>query len=590
MEEGNSVTPAGTSLTLGRHSLDMERGELLRPGGKVAGLRRQALAVLLVLGQHPGAVVSKEELMRRVWPGVVVGDGSLAQAIADIRRILEDKEHRLVRSVARRGYMLAPDTPTLPDGGRPPASPWPEPSADGPSSGPTNAPLALAQSEPAVASPGLQLRSRRLARLGIAAAAVVTLLAFTWRLAPWHDPAGAAAGDPLSIVVLPLNIEHAGDGSRWFADVLHADLTAELGQISGTTVISRETAAALQGPDTRAIAQSLQVRYVVRGSVWRQDDRVRLTLGMVEGQTGVQRWAGQFSLDRAELSASLSDVARQVARSLSVQMYRSSAQQAAALAPERMRADDLAMQGFGLYFRGITPQNLKEASELFERALRMDARSVRAWGGLQAVAGVSGSLNWMPRDQALARLHEASGHLQDLDADSFFTFSSRHFIAFLKGDWNAQLVNSTAAVERFPSNPGPHQWRAFALAAEGDFDECLRAARRSLQLGPRDGIAGIGYFAIATCHFMQARYKEAAIAARTAQQSNPALPSPPVLLAAALALDGQSQEARAVWAEHLRRNPGYRAANLETILRGRHPAYLAGRDRAVQSLRTLGIP
>ncbi len=119
MEEGNSVTPAGTSLTLGRHSLDMERGELLRPGGKVAGLRRQALAVLLVLGQHPGAVVSKEELMRRVWPGVVVGDGSLAQAIADIRRILEDKEHRLVRSVARRGYMLAPDTPTLPDGGRP---------------------------------------------------------------------------------------------------------------------------------------------------------------------------------------------------------------------------------------------------------------------------------------------------------------------------------------------------------------------------------------------------------------------------------------------------------------------------------------
>ena len=54
-------------------------------------------------------MVGKDELMDQVWPDVVVGEGSLTQAIADVRRALGDTEHRLVRNVARRGYMLVPD-------------------------------------------------------------------------------------------------------------------------------------------------------------------------------------------------------------------------------------------------------------------------------------------------------------------------------------------------------------------------------------------------------------------------------------------------------------------------------------------------
>jgi hypothetical protein len=55
--------------------------------------------------------VGKSELMDRVWPRSVVGEGSLTQAVAEIRRVLGDTEHRLLRNVARRGYMLVPDAP-----------------------------------------------------------------------------------------------------------------------------------------------------------------------------------------------------------------------------------------------------------------------------------------------------------------------------------------------------------------------------------------------------------------------------------------------------------------------------------------------
>lgn len=102
--------PENERLQLGGLVLDLAGGELLGADGRPATLRRQALDLLLVLGRRAGQVVSKDELMSLVWPDVVVGEGSLTQAIADVRRALGDTEHRLVRNVARRGYLLEPDT------------------------------------------------------------------------------------------------------------------------------------------------------------------------------------------------------------------------------------------------------------------------------------------------------------------------------------------------------------------------------------------------------------------------------------------------------------------------------------------------
>ena len=105
---------AANRLELSGFVLDLNRGELLTPEDQLAGLRKQALDVLLVLGARAGQVVSKDELMNRVWPDVVVGEGSLVQAIGDIRRVLGDTGHRLIRNVARRGYMLVPEEPSTP--------------------------------------------------------------------------------------------------------------------------------------------------------------------------------------------------------------------------------------------------------------------------------------------------------------------------------------------------------------------------------------------------------------------------------------------------------------------------------------------
>jgi TolB-like protein len=105
------MNPAPDALPLGALTFDRQRLELLQPDGAPAPLRRQALQLLRVLAEQPGEVVSKDTLIDRVWPDVIVTEGSLTQAISEIRRVLGDDGHRLLRNVSRRGYRLVPDEP-----------------------------------------------------------------------------------------------------------------------------------------------------------------------------------------------------------------------------------------------------------------------------------------------------------------------------------------------------------------------------------------------------------------------------------------------------------------------------------------------
>ena len=74
--------------------------------GHSVDLRPQAFAVLRYLAEHAGRVVTKDELMQAVWPGIAVTDDSLVQCIHEIRRALHDDERALLKTAQKRGYRL----------------------------------------------------------------------------------------------------------------------------------------------------------------------------------------------------------------------------------------------------------------------------------------------------------------------------------------------------------------------------------------------------------------------------------------------------------------------------------------------------
>jgi DNA-binding winged helix-turn-helix (wHTH) protein/TolB-like protein len=568
------ASPERSRFAFGPFTLDLSRDELLRDG-EVIALRRKTFDLLVFLASRPGEVLAKDRLMAAVWPDVVVTDDSLTQCVYELRAALGDAGSALIHTVPRRGYRFDADVqPIAPASVRSPAVP--------------DVPAPAASADPQAAR--ATSRVRRLLMTLLLLGAVVGLATVLWTR---QGNRAVAPMPPLSIVLLPLESQDAVDPDSWFADALTAELTAELGRIASVLVISRDTAATYRGmvADPREVSRTLGVRYVVRGTVRRSGDQVRLVLAMIDGESGAQHWAQSFNIERSRLDASLEDIVQQIARRLSVQMYRSGGSRATALSPQQVQADDLAMQGWGMFFRGVSRENVRAALPLFEQAVARDTGSLLGWGGVAVLNGLGASTGWLPdRDAAVRRLEFATERLQELDAEHLYTLLAKAHVANIKRDYEAYALVARMAIERYPNHAPSYQTLASAVANLGRFDECIELTQRAIRISPRDPNLGIWNWQIGTCLFLRGDYKPAAAHARLAGQLSPSLPLPPLLLAASLARDGQADEARTIVEAYMKRHPGYRAADVAKVMRSDNAVYAAGRGRLIDSLRELGMP
>jgi DNA-binding winged helix-turn-helix (wHTH) protein len=102
--------PGATRVHLGDAVLDLDLGTLTRDG-HVVPLCSKSFRLLCELARQPGRVVPKGELLDAVWPDVIVTEDSLSQAVRDLRKALNDGAGQILRTVARRGFMLCPTEP-----------------------------------------------------------------------------------------------------------------------------------------------------------------------------------------------------------------------------------------------------------------------------------------------------------------------------------------------------------------------------------------------------------------------------------------------------------------------------------------------
>jgi adenylate cyclase len=187
-------------------------------------------------------------------------------------------------------------------------------------------------------------------------------------------PITSSISPRLSIVVLPFENLSRDPDQEYFADGITDDLTSDLSRISGSFVISRNTAFTYKGKpvDAKQVGHELGVRYVIEGSVRRAGNQVRLNVQLIDAESGAHLWADRFDTDQANLGHAQDDITSRLARTLNLELVEVVGRRIERERAVNPDAHDLVMRGWACYYRPASVATRQEAQRFFEQALEVD--------------------------------------------------------------------------------------------------------------------------------------------------------------------------------------------------------------------------
>ena len=199
------------------------------------------------------------------------------------------------------------------------------------------------------------------------------------------------------MVVLPFaNIGGDPEQEHFVAGVTES-LTTDLSRIRGAVVIGRNTAFTYKGKavDLKQIGRELNVRYVLEGSVQRGGNRMRVNVQLIDTETGNHLWAERFDKPMADLFDMQDEIVARLAGTLNAQLVAAEARRAEQTPTPN--SIDLYFQGLARLNKGMTPDNVAQAREFFDRALSVDPDNVDALIGSARADIIEGALHLCDR-------------------------------------------------------------------------------------------------------------------------------------------------------------------------------------------------
>ena len=478
---------AGARIPLAGLVLDLGRDELRNASGQAVELRPQVFQVLRFLALNAARVVTKEELMAAVWPGMVVTDDSLVQAISDLRRTLGDADHHIIKTVPRRGYVLVADAVTPPtEASDTTAALFVSPRTDATAAGPGP--------EPSAAEPvaGTAQGRIRVWALWAGIALVVALAATLAQRAasPGAEPA-AKTEQPMpdrpSIAVLAFRNPGGETAGEQVAQGVAEDLVAELARNVDLRVVSTPSSFSFAGSDVplAEIGQKLRSRYLVDGTVQRIGELLRVKVELLDSQDGHVVWSAHQDAASQDLPTQRDALVQRIAGSLHSTLRSTEERRALARPPKNLDVYEMTLRAVALKHK-FNADATREARALLEKAVANDPNYAPAWLYLGMVNGIDSGLRltgeWTP-----ARFPEMLAQVQraiELDPN----LPAAYFALAVAYNEVRQFDASLAAMERCvalgPNDADCYFYRASVQILVGQSSQALQSIRQALELSP----------------------------------------------------------------------------------------------------------
>ena len=521
---------AAQRLNVGEWSVDPATNDISR-GDERVHLEPKVVDLLLALARRAGQVVSREELLLQVWPGVVVGDDVLTQGIIKLRKALGEPEH--IQTIPKRGYRLVARVTWLDRG-------------------------------PAAAPAGLKTRGARLPRSAswIAGAAAVAVAAA--QLGAWlrsreavetnlsADAIGAAQIDASPKVVIYPFKEIAGDAQQsLLARGFTSRLITDIGRLPGLRVIALPA----QDPQSQSAGDLARGSYIVTGDVQRSADKVRLYVRLVDAASGEALWSEQYDRPYRDVLALQDELTQQVFSKLKVEVSDAELRR-------RARPYTQNLQAYEYFLRAQMALNVRTkasnaaARDFYSKAIELDPTFGRAEAGLALTYAADRRNNWTSDGKAaLAKASELANAALRIDPDTPEVLFAAAFVRMERGDLPQAIGDLHSALRLNPSYADAYALLAGIQTYVGRPAETIPLIRAAMRLAPSSGylysmILGRAYFFLGDTGTALPHLRQAVERNYEGLESH-------LYLAAALALAGR-RDAAAWEAEEIRvLEPGF---------------------------------
>ena len=481
-----SVQSPPARLRFGKFELDPASGELHQNGHKIA-LPPKAFELLRALVEHPGEVVTREELRAKLWAAdtFVEFDDSLNHAVKKLRQALGDSAEnpQFIETLPRYGYrFIAPvDSARVP---APVVTAKPAPKHRG--------------TTPAI-----------VAGVGLLAV-LVALLALDvrgWRSRLWRD-----VGSPpiRSLAVLPLANLSGDPQQDYFADGMTDALITDLAKIRTVKVISRTSV--MQFKDAKKplpeIARALAVDGILEGSVQRSGEHVRITVQLIRAPTDTHLWAESYERETRDVLTLQGEIAQNVAREIKVALTPEESTHLSRARPVNPLAYELYLKGQYHYYKWRS-EDFQKAIEYFQKAIEADPHWAPAYAGLADSYGWLWIAGALPPQEALPRFNAALQTALEIDdtlPEVRYTLAASAF--YYRWDWDEADREFQRALVLNPSLVEARFEYAWYLSCMGRFAESITEAKRAVELDPLSVSANLALGSI----YSTARQNDQAIA------------------------------------------------------------------------------
>jgi TolB-like protein len=468
-------------ISFGPFRLDLRRPELRRDG-QLVRIHRRALGILCALAEAKGEIVSKDELMARLWPGRIVEEGNLHVHVSALRKSLDEhgEGHSLVITIPGRGYRLADLT---------------------------------------------GLRSVQLAEGSL--------------------PPQLPLPDKPSIAVLPFANMSGDPEQEYFADGMVEEIITALSRIRWLFVIARNSSCTYKGRavDLKQVGRELGVRYVLEGSVRKGGDRVRIAAQLIQAESAAHLWADHFDGSLEDILDLQDQVAISVAGVIEPALRVAEIRRAVDRPRHDPTAYELYLRALRATDTW-EKQDYVEALDRLSQAIKQDASYGPALA-LSALYHMTLYGNGWTDDPEATRQKAiclARSAVRNAGADAEPLSQAAYALAYCGEDIDA----ATALMRSLRINPSYAQgwrWSGWIRLWAGSPDAAIDHFERASRLNPRDPKGGT-LVASGMAHFFARRLDQARVMLLLSLQQHPDWIPTNRFLAACYAHLGQLDEAK----------------------------------------------